>query len=177
MPLLSCVEVAKTIVGFKGKSMVGVVMGTDEDAAAGILDVAGIPSFRFPEDAVRAIQHLVTRPTARTKVRTAQPILEASRLVSNRRVLKDSEGLRLMELYGIRVPRYRVVATTEEAAVAAEEIGYPVVMKISPDEPVHKTELKGVVVNVVDVKQARDAFSDSVRDHASGDVTAAAERA
>ena len=36
----------------------------------------------------------------------------------------------------------------------------PVVMKISPDEPVHKTELKGVVLDVVDAKQARAVFSD-----------------
>jgi acetyl coenzyme A synthetase (ADP forming)-like protein len=159
LPLLSCVEVAKTIMEFKGKSMVGVMMGTDEDEAAGILDVGGIPSFRFPEDAVRAIQHFVTRPTARTKVRTAQPILKATELISGTRPLKDSDGLRLMELYGIRVPRYKVVATSEEARKAAEDIGYPVVMKISPDLSVHKTELKGVVVNVVEAKQVRDAFS------------------
>jgi len=33
-------------------------------------------------------------------------------------------------------------------------------MKISRDEPVHKTELKGVVLNVVDAKRARAVFSD-----------------
>jgi len=160
LPLLSCVDVAETIMEFKGKSMVGVMMGTDEDDAVGILDDGGVPSFKFPEDAVRAIQHYVTRPATRTKDRKPQPVLEADRLVSGRRFLKDSDGLRLMELYGIRVPRYSVAATSEEAVKAAENIGYPVVMKISPEEPIHKTELSGVVMNVVEAEHVREVFSD-----------------
>ncbi len=163
LPLLSCVEVAETIVGFKGRSVVGVMMGADEDAAAGILDAAGIPNFRFPEDAVRAIGHYVNRPAARTKDRTPHPIPEAGRLVSGKRVLRDSEGLRLMELYGIKVPRYQVVTASDEAVKAAGGIGYPLVMKISPDEPIHKTELRGVVVDVVGAKQVRKVFSDLSR--------------
>ena len=159
LPLLSCAEIAKTILGFKGKSVVGVMMGTDEDEAAAILDGGGVPSFRFPEAAVRAIGHYVSRPTARPKVRTAHPVEEASRLVADKGVLRDSEGLRLMELCGISVPRYAVVTAPDEAESVAESIGYPVVMKISPDEPVHKTELKGVVVNVVDAKQVRGVFA------------------
>jgi len=145
--------------GFKGTSVVGVMMGTDEDTAAGVLDAGGIPSFRFPEDAVRAIGHYVARPAARTKVRAAQPSEEARKLVSGKRTLTDVEGLRLMEIYGIKVPRYGLATTADEAGELAEGIGWPVVMKISPDEPVHKTELKGVVVDVVDAKQARAVFS------------------
>lgn len=163
LPLLSCVEVARVIIEFKGKGVVGVMMGTDEDAAAGILDAGRVPSFRFPEEAVRAIGHYVKRPQARTKVRTARPVLDASTLVSGKRILKDSDGLRLMELYGIRVPPYGVATAAEEAVNVAEGIGYPVVMKISPDEPVHKTELKGVVMNVAGEKQVREAFSDLSR--------------
>jgi len=160
LPLLSCVEVANTVMGFKGKSVVGVMMGTDEDEAAAILDIGGVPSFRFPEDAVRAIGHYVARPVPRPKVRTAHPVEEASGLVAGKRVLTDSEGLRLVELCGIGVPRHGVVATSDEAEVLAESIGYPVVMKISPDEPVHKTELKGVVMNVVEAEQVRDVFAE-----------------
>src|SRR5208283_1172395 len=160
VPLLSCVEVANVLRGFKGKSIVGVMMGTDEDSAAKILDSQGIPNFRFPEEAVRAIHHYVTRPTPRTKVRTAQPILEASKLVKGKHFLTDIESFRLLEIYGIRVPRYGFATDADEAARLADEIGYPVVMKISSEEPVHKTELKGVVVNVGDAKQVRDVFSD-----------------
>ena len=108
LPLMSCVDVAKIIMEFKGKSMVGVMMGTDEDAAARILDAGGVPSFKFPEDAVRAIAHYTSRPVARTKVRTARPTKEASALISGRQTLKDSEGIRLMESTG---SRYRGMAS------------------------------------------------------------------
>jgi acetate---CoA ligase (ADP-forming) len=163
MPLLSCLEVANTIAGFKGTSVVGVMMGTDEDEAAAVLDAGGIPSFRFPEDAVRAIDHFIARPAARRKVRTAQPTEEASRLVSGKRVLADREGLRLTDIYGIKAPRYGFAASADEAEKLAQDIGYPVVMKISPDEPVHKTELKGVVLNVAGAEQTRAVFSDLSR--------------
>ena len=162
-PLMSCVEVAEVIMEFKGKGIVGVMMGTDEDAAARILDVGRVPNFKFPEDAVRAIGHYVTRPQARAKVRDAHPIPDASSLVSGRRSLRDSEGLRLMELYGIRVPPYGVATAAEEAVKLSEGMGFPVVMKISPDEPVHKTELKGVVMNVAGEKEVRKTFSDLSR--------------
>ena len=159
LPILSCVEVAGAILRFKGKSVIGVMMGTDEDEGSSLLDRSGIPNFKFPEDAVRAIVHYAARPVARTKVRTARPPPAARRLVSGKRFLRDTEGLRLMELYGVKVPRYETVATAAQAAQAAEKIGYPVVMKISPDEPVHKTELNGVIVNVADRARAREAFA------------------
>ncbi len=159
LPLLSCVEVANTIMGFKGKNIVGVMMGTDEDAAARILDAGGLPSFRFPEDAVRAISHYAMRPVPRSKLRKANPIQEAVRLVSGKATLADRDAIRLMELYGVRVPPYGVVTTANEAVKVAESIRYPVVMKISPEEPVHKTELNGVVLNVAEKKQVTDSFA------------------
>jgi len=159
LPLLSCAAVADVLRRFKGKSVVGVVMGTDEDAAAKILDSEGIPSFRFPEEAVRTINHLITRPAPRTKVRTAQPILEAEKLVSGRPLLTDREAFRLMEVYGVRVPKYGIAGDPAEATRIAEEVGFPVVMKISPDEPVHKTELKGVVTDITEPGQVREVFT------------------
>lgn len=159
LPLLTCVEVAKALAAYKGKSVVGVMMGTDEDAAMELLDQRGIPSFKFPEDAVRAVAHYAAKPVARTKVRDPRPPEKAAALVAGKGSLTDRDGLRLMELYGIGTPKYRVVSSPEDAVAAAREIGYPVVMKISPDEPVHKTELKGVAMNLADPEQARNAFA------------------
>jgi acetyl coenzyme A synthetase (ADP forming)-like protein len=163
MPLLSCVEVARTVVEFRKSSLVGVMMGTDEDAAAEVLDAAGIPSFRFPEEAVRAIAHFVNRPIARSKDRRARPSDEARSLVSGKRFLNDPDGLRLVGMYGIRVPGYGIATSPDEAERLSEAFGYPVVMKISPDEPLHKTELNGVVMNVSDAERARGTFSDLSR--------------
>lgn len=159
IPLADCVDVAKTMMSLKGRSVVGVVMGTDEDDAARILDDAGIPSFRFPEAAVRAIDYYTTRPQSRIKVRKPDPISEAAKLVEGKTSLRNDDAMRLMETYGITVPRRAVVSSAEEAVRAAEDIGYPVVMKILPNEPVHKTELQGVIMNLVEERQVIDAFT------------------
>jgi len=62
--------------------------------------------------------------------------------------------------YGITLPKSREVATAAEAAEAAREIGFPVVLKIRSADILHKTEAGGVALNL------RDA----------ADVQAAAER-
>ena len=148
LPMVSCSDVARVVSMFKGKGMIGVTMGLDEDYAMKILETAGIPAFTFPEDAVKAIRYYVTRPQHRRKIRTKQPIESALEIVKGKKTLKDYEAMKLMEIYGIRTPKWGIAEGEEEAQRVADSIGYPVVMKISPDEPVHKTEMKGVVVNV-----------------------------
>ncbi|QIW24413.1 CoA-binding protein [Sulfolobus sp. S-194] len=158
LPMVSCTDVARVISNFKGKGVIGITMGLDEDMALKILETTGIPGYTFPEDAVKAIKYLVNKPIPRKKIRTIQPIESAIELVKGKKTLKDFEALKLMEIYGIRTPKWGIAESAEEAQRVADSIGYPVVMKISPDEPVHKTEMKGVVVNV-EKDQVKDVYS------------------
>ncbi|AAK42002.1 Conserved hypothetical protein [Saccharolobus solfataricus P2] len=161
LPMVSCSDVARVISNFKGKGVIGVTMGLDEDMALKILETTGIPGYTFPEDAVKAIKYYTFRPTPRKKIRTVQPIEAALELVKGKKTLKDFEALKLMEIYGIRTPKWGLANNENEAQNVADSIGYPVVMKISPDTPLHKTELKGVVVNVEkeDVKKVYSELS------------------
>lgn len=158
LPFISCTEVAKVLLNFKGKGIIGVTMGYDEDSASRILESASIPVFTFPEEAVRAISTMVNKPTPRRKVRISQPINSALELTNGKSVLSDYDGLKLMELYGIRTPKWGLAESYEDAQRIADSIGYPVVMKISTDQPVHKTELKGVYMNV-EREAIKDTFS------------------
>ena len=148
LPTISCSELAKVLLEFKGKSVVGVVMGLDEEAAVRTLESAGIPAYRYPEDAVRAIKHLLSRRTPLKKIRNPAPPPTVLSMVSGKSNLADAECFRLLEAYGLRTAKWSVVSTVSEASSAAERIGFPVVMKISTDSPTHKTELGGVRVNV-----------------------------
>jgi len=148
LPTISCSELAKVLLEFKGKSVVGVVMGLDEDAAVRMLESAGIPAYRFPEDAVRSIKHLLGRRPPLKKVQGPSPPPSALSIVSGKSSLPDVDCFRLLEDYGLRTAKWSVVSAASEAASAAERIGFPVVMKISTDTPTHKTELGGVRVNV-----------------------------
>ena len=57
-------------------------------------------------------------------------------------------GFSLLREYGIRVPDYAVVGTADKAIVKARELGYPVAVKISSPQVLHKTEAGGVKLNV-----------------------------
>ena len=148
LPTISCSELAKVLLEFKGKSVVGVLMGMDEDAAVRILDSSGIPAYLFPEDAVRSLGDIISKHTPIQKVATPNPPEQASGIVSGKTYLRDDDALRLMELYGLRTARWGIASDGNQAKQIADSIGYPVVMKISTDEPTHKTELGGVKVNV-----------------------------
>ncbi len=127
LPMVSCSEVARVVLGFKGREVVTVVMGLDEDAASRTLELAKMPVFRFPEDAVRAISYVLKRkPPPQRKIRVPpQPIEEARSLVEGRKYVPDYVAMKLMELYGIRTPRWAVVESSSQLEAAADKVGFP----------------------------------------------------
>jgi acyl-CoA synthetase (NDP forming) len=70
--------------------------------------------------------------------------------------------------YGIALPQSREVATADEAAAAAEAIGFPVVLKIRSADILHKTEAGGVALDL----RSKDAVQ-----KAAADLTASARTA
>jgi acetyltransferase len=80
--------------------------------------------------------------------------------------LHDHEGdlgeeiLELLGLAGIPVMDSCVVRHEEEAARAASETGYPLVMKIVSPDVLHKSDAGGVVIDIRDEDAARKAFGD-----------------
>ena len=69
-------------------------------------------------------------------------------LIKGKSTLSDEFSFKLMSLYGIRVPEWDIVSTLDEAKSFCNKIGYPVVMKVSSDQPIHKTEIGGVIMNI-----------------------------
>ena len=148
LPMVTCSDVAKAVVNYRGKGVIGITMGLDQNAAAKLLDSVSVPSFIFPEDAIKSIKYMVERPEPIKKIRTADPIRKAADLVKGKTYLRDFEAMELMEIYGIRTPLYAMAESVDEAQSRSDTVGYPFVMKISPDTPVHKTDVKGVIMNV-----------------------------
>lgn len=73
--------------------------------------------------------------------------------------LDEVSSKEILALYGIPVPRGRLVSTPAEARKTARELGFPVVLKgISPDV-LHKTEAGAVAVGVKNDRELAAAFS------------------
>jgi acyl-CoA synthetase (NDP forming) len=63
-------------------------------------------------------------------------------------MMDAASSFSLLREYGIDVAEYAVVKTAEEALRKAQEIGYPAAVKIASPSILHKTDEKGVVLNI-----------------------------
>jgi acetyl coenzyme A synthetase (ADP forming)-like protein len=151
------------------KPVLGCFMGEARiDAGVQVLRQYGVPNYAFPEQAAAALAAMVAYREAR-----ARPIYapahfdvdaEAARSVFDRaraegRVsIGESEARAILEAYGFPVPPSRLVKTAEEAVEAAEEMGYPIVLKIASPDILHKTDVGGVRLNLNSPTDVRDAF-------------------
>jgi acyl-CoA synthetase (NDP forming) len=60
--------------------------------------------------------------------------------------------------YKIPVTKFRVAKTADEAVKFADEIGYPVVLKVVSPDVIHKFDVGGVILNLEGSEQVREAF-------------------
>ncbi len=75
------------------------------------------------------------------------------------RWLMPEAALGVLNDYGIKSAQTKVAFSPDEAAVAAEELGFPVVVKLRSSTITHKTDVKGVVVGLMNQDEVRSAFS------------------
>jgi acetyl-CoA synthetase (ADP-forming) len=85
-----------------------------------------------------------------------------------RKYLLEPEAKALCQEYGIPVTKFKVATSVEEAVKFAEGIGYPVVLKIVSPEVIHKFDVGGVVLNLKNASEVKDAYDriiKSVKEH------------
>src|ERR1019366_7547100 len=157
-----------------GKPVLASWMGGAEVAAGEqILNQAGIPTFQFPDSAVRAFNYmwrysynlkglyetpaLPQHADAAVQRGIAEHIIQQARQ-SGRTILTEYESKQLLKAYDIPTVDTRVAVTEQEALQAAEEIGYPIVLKLYSLTITHKTDVGGVQLNLHDAGAVKAAF-------------------
>jgi acetate---CoA ligase (ADP-forming) len=76
----------------------------------------------------------------------------------NRTFMLSNEASAIMKIAGLPVPRSELAHNIDEAVKLAEEIGYPVVMKINSKDIIHKSDAGGVAVGLENKKEVMDAY-------------------
>jgi acetyltransferase len=147
-----------------------------------ILNQANIPSFPYPDTAARMFDYMASysgilrrlyeTPTLAAysldrlpDTLQAQAIIDHA-LASGRTLLTEYESKQLLASYRIPTVETRIVQSEDEAAQAAEEIGYPVVLKLHSEIITHKTDVGGVKLHLKDAAAVRAAYkeiADNVR--------------
>ena len=75
-----------------------------------------------------------------------------------RKALLEPEAKTICMEYGIPVTKFNVAKSAKQAAEFAEQIGFPVVLKIVSPDIVHKSDAGGVVVNLKTQAEVAAAF-------------------
>ena len=79
-------------------------------------------------------------------------------LNEGRKVLLEPEAKTICVEYGISVPKFKIASDEKEAAKYAEEIGYPIVLKIVSPDVIHKSDAGGVMVNLTNQAEVVAAY-------------------
>ena len=86
--------------------------------------------------------------------------LSASPPRTSESVPSEVESKELLQSYGVRVPRGRIVRSAVDAAAAAEALGYPVVLKLVARRLAHKSDLGLVRLSLAHVTAVQQAFEE-----------------
>jgi acetate---CoA ligase (ADP-forming) len=133
-----------------------------------ILRQGGVPQYDSPEAAVATIKAMTeyvrwrNRPARRVKLfpvnrHKAEKIINRH-LRRGIREIGEMEAKQILEAYGFVTPRGMVAATGDQAVNIADQLGYPVVMKIWSPDILHKTDVGGVRIGLQTPQAVRDAF-------------------
>jgi acetyltransferase len=147
--------------------------GQEVKAGADLLRSAGIPTFSYPDTAARMFNymwryHYNLRALYETPSRSvdaesnlnrdhAAEIIKKAR-EEGRTLLTEYESKQLLAAYAIPVVDTRVARTENKAVRFANDIGYPVVLKLYSHTITHKTDVGGVQLNLVDAAAVREAY-------------------
>ena len=129
-----------------------------------------VPNYPFPERAVSAVEAMYKytlwqkKPIPEVKKMNMQkenvvPIFEKVRQTGHQ-YLGEDEAKQVISVYGFKIPKSILATSETEAVQAAEEIGYPVVVKISSPDILHKSDFGGVIIGVKNAVEIRRFFCD-----------------
>ncbi len=148
-------------------------------AARRAFTLAGIPTWRTPEGTVTAFMHQVEyrrnqkqlRETPALPANLTQDSAQAHQLLSQAldkgiTSLDTHEVQPVLEAYGLTTLPTWIASDSLSAARIAEQIGYPVALKLRSPDIAHKSEVQGVMLylrNAAEVQSAADAIFDRVK--------------
>jgi len=163
--------VARVLVEYaskKKKPLVPVLMGIiDVEKGAEILRKNGVPFYRFPEAAARAIS--VAYKYKKMTERKTEKYMDFRFNGKIKEILKNKKGFidldecfRVLELAGFPLVEWDVCEEETELIKKSESIGFPLVLKIASGEVVHKMDSGGVLLNIKNKEELRTSYKNMI---------------
>ncbi len=155
----------------KYKKPVAFYISTSSDEVTSLKQQYNFPIFTQVVETIRGLEinyyhHCISQRLASPE---KPPVFEVDKAAvkklvqtaqSEQRDLLLSEAIEVLEHYGIPTVPSRVAHNVEEVEAAAEEIGYPVAIKIIADQISHKSDVGGVQLNLRNGPAVVQGFED-----------------
>jgi acetyltransferase len=169
------VDTARSLIEFSRrypeKTVISAMMGGKSLAeGAALLSSSGIPCFSMPEPAVAAIAGMTAyrkmkdRPAVEDRITDFKPDLKTVKAIfydvkrDGRLALLGSEAAEIVSAYGITAAPTIISQSPDEAAAIADQLGYPVVLKIASPKIMHKTDVGGVIRDLQTAEEVKNAY-------------------
>jgi acetyl coenzyme A synthetase (ADP forming)-like protein len=161
--------VARVVKRKPGKTVMACFLGAEKIAEAlTVLRAANIPQYRSPEDAVEVVRVMTGYVRWRNKPKRVVKLFPVNRhkveIILERHIRQglrevgEAEAKEILEAYGFVTPKGALATSPEQAANIADQIGYPVVMKIWSPDIIHKSDVGGVKLGMRNTQEVMDAF-------------------
>jgi acetyltransferase len=173
-------EVANVVIELSNqynKPLLTCWMGGDQvEESRAAFNHARKPSYRTPESAVEVFSFLsayhknqkllmqMPGPLSHhlePDVESARMIIEGA-LQEKRTILGEMESKALLSAFHIPVAQTMVARSPNEALLIAQQLGFPVVMKVNSPDITHKTDAGGVLLNLVNAQAVRGAYHEII---------------
>lgn len=148
-------------------SLMGLAEGTENRR---IMSEGGIPYYLYSEPAIRTLKAMYDfkkwadeASTKRDTLRFSKDTAKVKSIFENvrkngRSNLLEEEGYEVLEAYGFPTPKSILCTTEQECMSAANQIGYPLVMKIVSPDIIHKSDAGGVKVGIKTDDELKNSF-------------------
>lgn len=121
-------------------------------------EAEGCLAFRDPGRAVRAVAALSRFNDAFNRKPRPMPSVPAARMAPTSGTLSETASLGILKSAGIPVVPFGEVQSGDQAAAAADEFGYPVVLKIVSADVLHKSDIGGVALSLANAEDVKRAY-------------------
>jgi acetyltransferase len=145
--------------------------GKSMASAVDVLNDAGIPTYDTPERAVRAFLYMHTYSHNLEILQEIPPRIirrlsferdHAATLISNapdKGFMSESDSKEVLAAYGLPVIKTEIATSETQAAKKAEDMEYPLVMKLHSPDITHKTDAGGIFLDLRSLEDVQHAFT------------------
>jgi len=171
--MTECTRTAQVVVKVAGanptKPVLACFLGANQVKDALIVLRDGkVPAYDSPESAVRTVKAMSDYVAWRNRPKRVVRLFPVNRHRVERiidrhvrrklREIGEMESKEILEAYGFVTPEGAIATTADQAAAIADQLGYPVVLKIWSPDIIHKSDVGGVKVGLTGREEVRDAF-------------------